>query len=289
MRYLYGASIQGIQDFIFKTNKLKEIVGASEIVKEIEGFFAKNYQPKVLLRNAGGNIKAIFDEDECKRVVLNFPKEIMQQAYGITLSQAVVKMEGEFEDEDKANIEIERVLRIQRNKPTVPLDLSLGIMKLNPSTAKPVVGYRKIQKESTAIDRVTSQKLDAYDRLLKQKPHLKKFREIKDFSNGKNKIAVIHADGNGLGKLVPLLGDELSSFSQSLEMATKEAFAMAKRNYMDIRDVILGGDDMVIICNANNALEFTQNFLQNFENETSKIDAIKRLKREGKIDFSKER
>jgi hypothetical protein len=29
-KYLYGAGIQGIQDFIFVTNKLKEIVGASE-------------------------------------------------------------------------------------------------------------------------------------------------------------------------------------------------------------------------------------------------------------------
>ena len=31
-KYLYGASVQGIQDFIFKTNRLKDIVGASEIV-----------------------------------------------------------------------------------------------------------------------------------------------------------------------------------------------------------------------------------------------------------------
>ena len=44
MAYLYGASIQGIQDFIFKTNKLQEIVGASEIVKGIATHFSDNYQ-----------------------------------------------------------------------------------------------------------------------------------------------------------------------------------------------------------------------------------------------------
>ena len=38
-KYLYGASVQGILDFIFKTNKLQEIVGASEIVKNIEELF----------------------------------------------------------------------------------------------------------------------------------------------------------------------------------------------------------------------------------------------------------
>ena len=36
MGYLYGASVQGIQNFIFQTNELKDIVGASELVAQIE-------------------------------------------------------------------------------------------------------------------------------------------------------------------------------------------------------------------------------------------------------------
>ena len=32
VNYLYGASVQGIQSFIFQTDKLKEIVGASNLV-----------------------------------------------------------------------------------------------------------------------------------------------------------------------------------------------------------------------------------------------------------------
>jgi len=35
MSYLYGASVQGIQSFIFETNELKNIVGASEIIEKI--------------------------------------------------------------------------------------------------------------------------------------------------------------------------------------------------------------------------------------------------------------
>ena len=34
MAYLYGVSIQGIQGYIFETNKLKEIVGASNIIED---------------------------------------------------------------------------------------------------------------------------------------------------------------------------------------------------------------------------------------------------------------
>lgn len=32
--YLYGAAVQGIQSFIFQTNKLMEIAGASELVEQ---------------------------------------------------------------------------------------------------------------------------------------------------------------------------------------------------------------------------------------------------------------
>ncbi len=30
-QYLYGASLQGLQEFIFKTNKLREIVGGGAV------------------------------------------------------------------------------------------------------------------------------------------------------------------------------------------------------------------------------------------------------------------
>ena len=270
-KYLYGASVQGIQGFIFKTNKLQEIVGASEIVKGIATHFSDNYQPKEIILNAAGNIKAVFTEDACKKVVLDFPKEIMLMAYGITLSQAVVKIEGEKATQDEIN-QLEQRLKVQRNKPSVSLDMSLNIMELNPSTAKPVVAYKKIKDKSTPLDRATKQKIEANEAFFKNNPNLKEFKNLSEMSNGKNKIAVIHADGNGLGMLLPKLkekGIELSAFSKALDEATRKAFDRAKSDNMSIRDVILGGDDMVVVCNANDALEFTKNFLEFFEEETA--------------------
>ena len=80
-KYLYGASVQGIQDFIFKTNQLQEIVGASEIVKSLEQEFvefAKISEDRILL-NAAGNIKAIFDDtSKLEKVVREFPKKLME-------------------------------------------------------------------------------------------------------------------------------------------------------------------------------------------------------------------
>ena len=267
MKYLYGASVQGIQGFIFETNKLQEIVGASEIVKSIEGDFEVLTEAfsKTVLMNAAGNIKAIFEkEEECQALVLAFGKMVEQKAYGISISQSVVKIEGESETQEDIN-RLEQKLKIQRNKPSIVLDLSLNIMRLNPKTAKPLV--------STKEDRGVEQKRKAYEKFLEKNPQLKEFTQLSSVSNGKNKIAVIHADGNGLGMLIPKLrekGMKLSEFSKQLDEATTEAFNRAKSDNMSIRDVILGGDDMVVICNANDALQFTKDFLYHFEEQTQK-------------------
>jgi len=267
-KYLYGASVQGIQEFIFKTNRLKEIVGASEIVKNIKKLFEDNFQANEVLLNAAGNIKVIFEsEEECKKAVLNFPKMVMQKAYGITLSQAVIKLDANYTQDDIDKLEAN--LKIQRNRPSIPLDSSINIMKLNPSTAKPLVN-----KDN---DKSTQKKLNAYDKFLQENSRNREFNNISDFSNDKNKIAVIHIDGNGLGQIVPKLGNRLSSFSKKLNKATEDAFAQTRDESMSIRDVVLGGDDVTVICNANEALEFTRRFLQNFEDKTSKIKELKAI------------
>ena len=70
---------------------------------------------------------------------------------------------------------------------------------------------------------------------------------------------------------IPNLKMPLSEFSKKLDIATRKAFDEARDDTMDIREVILGGDDLTVICNANNALEFTRKFLANFEKETKDL------------------
>jgi len=268
-RYLYGASVQGIQEFIFATNQLQEIVGASEIVKsvakEFENISGYKEGHKHILVNAAGNIKAIFDSyDACQEVVLEFGKRIQQMAYGITISQAVVEIEGN-PTQEKIDA-LEKNLKIQRNKPKIPLDLGINIMKLNPKTSRASISNNQ--------DMATYQKLKANKKFYEDNPHLTEFKNFSYMKNGKGKIAIIHIDGNGLGKLIPKLGSKLSSFSIALDRATKKAVKESKKDYMYIREVIVGGDDVTVICNANDALEFTQNFLQNFEDNTKTIEEL---------------
>ena len=95
-KYLYGASVQGIQGFIFQTNALREIASASELVEQIcTTLFAREINKSVgqlltdpnAIVNAAGNIKYVFmDIFLCQDVVRNFPKTVMEFAPGITLS-----------------------------------------------------------------------------------------------------------------------------------------------------------------------------------------------------------
>lgn len=266
-KYLYGASVQGIQDFIFKTNKLKEIIGASELVKKIDKInFKDKYnlkeEPKIILQ-AAGNIRLVFEnKEDLEIIVKDFPKSIMLDTYGITISQAVIELK-DYKEDSK---ELEKKLKIQRNKVSNPLDFHFNILKQNPKTAKSLINKDE--------DKATNQKVKEFEDFAKEeiKDNRKTIFDIEKLSNNKNKIAIIHADGNGLGNIVKDLNEnEIIKFSKDLEIATNNAYFKASEGIEKIRKVILGGDDLTIIINANDALSFTKKFLEEFEKETQNI------------------
>ena len=298
-KYLYGASIQGIQEYIYATNKLQEIIGASEIIDSlgqkfdnkqecngaIFGVFDElraNGLVEQILLNAAGNFRAIVDgEENLKKIVRDLPKKIMQNAYGITISQAAAP----YNDNDygTASKELEQKLKTQRNRLSLPLDMSINFIALAPKTARPIVKF----DGDDALDISSVQKREAHGRWFKRHPGAKELKEFSQISNKKNKLAVIHADGNGLGVLVKnLIGvvkksdntGAIARFSQALDKATKDAFANAKvktkvalgKDDLKIKALILSGDDMTAVCDADIALEFTKNFIEEFEKETDK-------------------
>ncbi len=287
-KYLYGAAVQGIQDFIFKTNELKHIVGASELVEQIctsafdkllEDIDVKTGESVV---RAAGNIKFIFDkEEDCRKAVRNFPQKVMTMASGITISQAVVAFDEDF---GKAIDDLEALLKVQRNKPSRSVTPGLiGIKRAN-NTGLPVVKVKKeeyqddstIQKEcfqdvkglciKSFGEGILSSKNVAYN--------------ISDLTGKNDWIAIVHADGNGLGKVVQTVGkkkDVFRDFSQKLDQATKEAAnqafnAVAKRfegeKTIPIRPVVLSGDDMTVILRGDLAIDYANSFISAFEEKT---------------------
>jgi hypothetical protein len=311
LNYLYGAAVQGIQSFIFQTNELKDIVGASELVEQIctKAFdeFATDKDGKSkgeFILKAAGNIKFIFEKKvDCENAVLNFPKKVMEMAPGITISQAVVSYQSDIagnEDKafEKAVDELERRLRVQRNKPMQSTTLGLMGIKRAPKTGLPGMYYEtnKKGKKEELIDEATSQKRDFTKEIKENKVRKlchKSFNikyenltdcmiayDIEDITDKNDWIAIIHADGNGLGQVVQKVGknkEQFKQFSDELDNATinaahtayeavKESFKDKKR--IPLRPVVLGGDDMTIICRADIAVAYADAYIQAFETET---------------------
>ena len=294
-KYLYGAAVQGIQDFIFRTNKLQHIVGASELVEEIctHAFddFAKNGEDIV---RAAGNIKFIFEnEKECKKAVREFPRKVMTMAPGITISQAVVPLDGDFSEGVDL---LEARLKNQRNKPSKIVTSGLMGIKRSNTTGLPITSIEE-KKEG---ERITTAYYDDATKAKQSKASEKEHNlrglckksfgdfqgkiayNISDITGKNDWIAIIHADGNGLGKVVQTVGkkkDVYKTFSKKLSEATIKAAHKAykevswpfdARKAIPIRPVVLSGDDMTVIIRGDIALDYANAFIKAFEKETQK-------------------
>jgi hypothetical protein len=238
---------------------------------------------------AAGNIKYIFDKKEdCEKVVLHFPRKVMTMAPGITISQAVVRVSGDLSDYAAQSDKLEQLLRAQRNKLPRPMTLGLMAIKRAPSTGLPAIEEIESKKKKTElIDEASSKKIKASDtKELTEKVVGRKlyYREIafdlEDITDKNSWIAVIHADGNGLGNIVQEVSKhakDIKSFSGALDKITKDsanaAYGTVKDLFKDksiipIRPIVLGGDDLTLICRADLAVEFTKVFLKTFEEES---------------------
>ncbi len=292
MKYLYGASVQGIQSFIFQTNKLTEIIGASQLVEDIctdffKGFLKEDFKDENLILGAAGNIKYLFDSHEaCERVVRGFPKHVMLYAPGLTISQAVVLDTGESNDFEK----LEKLLKIQRNK-AVSVTQGISLMALeNARRTGGIVVERdrdndyidqaqKLKREAERNGKATleGKLLGAVSKRRDAFPN-----EMDHIKDAKNWVAVIHADGNNLGQLLMSMSEKIKSeysdalkkFSQLLDDST---IAAAKRaleatfvgdELRAFRPIVLGGDDLTVLIRADKAVRFTELFLTYFEEIT---------------------
>ena len=302
-KYLYGAAVQGIQSFIFQSNKLREIVGASEIVEKICTDFFNEIEPNNdgRIQQAAGKILYLFEgddaEERCQKVVYEFPYKVMNFAPGITISQAVVDMSKcEFDTFAKSVNEIERRLKVQRNIPINSVTTGLMGIERSHTTGLPVCHLTTPDKNDH-IDYGTWHKLyykNNKDNVVQQQTtkrlceksfglkDITKFiaYDIEEITLKNDWIAIIHADGNGLGKVVQAVGkqkDVFREFSMQLDIATKEAAQKAfeaieskfgDKKVIPIRPVVLSGDDMTVIIRGDLAIDYANAFISAFEDQT---------------------
>lgn len=123
-------------------------------------------------------------------------------------------------------------------------------------------------------------------------------REVVEHLNDRAEwVGTVYADGNGLGQVfgafdrcVPrasnrVYADTFRAFSEGLQACTREAFASAvaeleargaalRGGSVPVLPLILGGDDMVALCDGAWSLPFTEAYLRAFERLTGEREAV---------------
>ncbi len=315
--YAYLFEAKSIQSYILATNRLKEIVGASELVESLTGSFdtqdalldhalkAIDGEGKIQFSRKGGATFYAFSDDAglMDKLATLWPLLVRQYAPDLEFADAHDYAETLYDAFDKTH----KLLLQNRNRQTARLPQAGPFAIRNRRTGEPAVGYRPSQKaaQDEPVDAATYRKLNkkffqshqlpkrfAEDSGKDDWPTLltpEKGQEGKSFPfiGESRTIALIHADGNGLGQALLNLkkhanknqADYLTlfaGFSKAVTKATQQAAQNATekvllqtddqghRKLYPARPIVLGGDDLTIIVRADLALEFTRHFLEAF-------------------------
>lgn len=294
MPWLYRYEAKGIQEYIFATQRLREIAGASALVDGLQDT-ARQWITELggteHVLAAGNGMISFADKAGLEEFARWWPLYCAEAVPGLHMIQAWVSVEkGQPSASDLAALF--RRLDAARMQPRVELP-EVGPLVLRTGrtgNAAVALGEKKEVLDDATLAKARAFKEDAADpeglvkRMLRgireQYPRAQFCFDLEDFPDGY--LAVIHADGNGIGKLfvsaqIPFaLQREFSgALTKATESAARNAItALVENRYkgyskrLPLRPVVLGGDDLTMITRARDAMEFTRNFLSNFEAET---------------------
>lgn len=302
--YAYLFEAKFIQQYILAGGKLKDIIGASELVESLcpeqvevvlDTLEPQQRDSIVFSRNAGGAFYA-FSEDkaalQCFRDMWTLT--VMHSAPGLSFIQALGQGETQFDAFADAREALRRAGRRPshdplRGNPFVLRNPRTGVgastMDGGEALEVALVQKRKARDRHGVLTRF-SPKLSVRDWPFDLDPSEEAQEKRFPFLKQQTHIAIIHADGNGLGNLLRQLTVQVreepdrflaifKGFSELVKNATEGAVqdAVAKvlvpekpeRGRMPARPVLIGGDDLTLIVRADLAVSFTTEFLKAFE------------------------
>jgi len=287
--WIYRYEARGIQSFVLATERLREIAGASALVEGL----SRSYVPaskvgggllpdnaEVLMAAAGSATVRFADEASLARHVVAWPLFVDRTAPGLRVVQGWAPV-GEG-GEEAAFATVRARLRQARQEVWPDLPEAGPCVARAGRTGLPATSLGRRGLE----DRATEAKADerAEDALGSRlsSPRVPRFTRDTD-AFGEGYLAVVHADGNDIGRLVQRavgLGNTKAlstALSTATETAAKRAVAdLAERAGWETRDdapfrpIVLGGDDLTVITRATEAVPFVHRFLEIFEEETER-------------------
>jgi len=304
-QWLFSFEAREIQRYILRSDKLKEMVGASELVNSLcneflqdclDGFSIVSDRYSLLTAAAGG-ARILFNERaDAERVAAYWPFLVDRYTPGLQVVQVLVEVSGSL---STAIEEAGERLRAGRNRIQATLPEVGPLVDRNPRTglAAASEGGEDLVDRQSLRKREQSGRRSLVARMTGGSSNGVSWSDDlgKIAGSEKQYLAVIHADGNDLGRLVIRLYKYLdknpaeaqkvfNAFSQAVrdagEQSAHEAYEkVLKRDYdagkdvfrcIAARPIVLGGDDMTMVVRADLAFDFTTAYLEAFEQASEK-------------------
>lgn len=311
MSYLLAAEADKIQDFIFRSSRLREVVGASQLLtrfcRSVEDTLAQDYNGQVVV-NDGGSFRVIF-ETRAQAVAFGADlAELYRLALGGSLTVAEpVELNGDFR---KANDEAGKKLRWAKSRrqgvmaephmPYVAFCASCGVglaetrgrLKGSRTTQRTQYLCETCQTKTAERDRKPRAILDefyqTYCQMLNIEPQdepdwAEDADDITWFDLRKrNYVAYLVADGNGMGRIFGSCDQEqITTLSKGLTPVLRLSLARAAADFkktvpgqadmIPVLPLILGGDDLFALIPAPYALDFARRFCLEWEAQMRKL------------------
>ena len=309
--------VKSIQSFIFSSGRLHDAIGGSELIDLLtNGQSDSNLLDAVLLstetkhcivfsRRAGGAFYA-FSEDAAalERFAALWTLAVQHWAPGLgfllgwgsgenmpTAFHEAMEDSRQQTSRERAQLPIaapvaERARRtgrvaVARDKKDVVIDAATQRNKsfANPSRAGFITRYSPEEEQLHWRDWPRNLEPDADDADADGFP----------FAHGSRDLALIHADGNGMGQVLIRISemvknhpdkflDIYQTFSKAIDastlhgaqQATRDVLLPARQNgeLLAARPILLGGDDVTVLVRADLALAYVQSFARAFEEES---------------------
>ncbi len=311
--------LNSIQSYLFSSGRLRDVAGASELLDQMtdgDGNLLDNVlnalgmdkKTMEFSRRAGGAIYAFCnDRDELMRFLRLWTLAVQQWAPGIDFSLGV----GEGGTTHAEAFEAaRRAMKADANRKRPNLPLASPLATRSRRTGQPADGDVSWESKDGPMDAATARKKQMAD--LSRAGFLKRFApEVSNlgwrdwptdlegesakgafpFSGDDRTVALIHADGNGLGQLLMHIRDAakendsrfvelFSAFSKAVaattqsaaQQATKEILLPVRRDgeCLAARPILLGGDDITVIIRADLAMNYCRVFSEAFESASRK-------------------
>ena len=296
------------QAYIFATNKRREAVGASELVHRVgtqwvdkalanENGAAPGVE--VVVRSSGTATLLVPDEPTGRAVIESVTLQALTQANGLDVYGYVspeVELDGADSLRNALSQAFGRLAEVRARRPgPASRHLRLPIVAECGSSGLPAAGWWSESRDEAPEPRAR----ESLDKIGAADSALERFAEklglelnvlrtaVRSLGDETDWVAVVHADGNGLGKLFAEfnagtdgLGEHIRTlrrFSEALDACTtaalkaalEEVFGSVGKASGRVLPLIVGGDDLTLLCSGRDALQLAERYLLAFEDKTA--------------------